>query len=64
MSATIKVTGPGLNNWFAEKLVKDHGPDGARERTTGPMLAAVESVIAEMNGPAAKGAGNTTGGAA
>jgi hypothetical protein len=46
--STIRVTGPGLNNWFAEQLVKDHGPQGARELCSGPMLAAVEAVIAEQ----------------
>lgn len=46
---TVKLTGPGLNCWFAEQLVKDHGPDGARDRCAGPMLAAVEAVIVEMN---------------
>lgn len=28
--ATIKLKGPWLNDWFAEQLVKDHGPEGAR----------------------------------
>jgi hypothetical protein len=44
---TVRLTGPGLNCWFAEQLVKDHGPQGARERCAGPMLKAVEAVIAE-----------------
>lgn len=44
--STIKLTGPGLNCWFAEMLVKDNGPEGARECTSGPMRAAVEAVIA------------------
>ncbi len=44
--ATINLKGPGLNNFFAERLVKEHGPDGAREKCCGEMLAAVERVIA------------------
>ena len=44
--ATIKLKGPGLNDWFAEQLVKDHGADGARAKCCGPALAAVERVIA------------------
>ena len=44
---TVKLTGPGLNCWFAEQLVKDHGPDCARDRCAGPRLAAVEAVLAE-----------------
>lgn len=44
---TIRIKGSaGLNDWFAEQLVKDHSPDGAREKCAGPMLAAVERVIA------------------
>ena len=46
--ATIKLKGPGLNDWFAEQLVKDHGPDGARAKCCGPALEAVERVIARM----------------
>ena len=46
--ATIKLKGPGLNDWFAEQLVKDHGPDIARSKCCGPALAAVERVIARM----------------
>lgn len=46
--ATIKLKGPGLNDWFAEQLVKDHGPDAARSKCCGPALAAVERVIARM----------------
>lgn len=45
---TVKLKGPGLNNWFAEEMVKNYGPDGARERCAGPMLEAVEGVIAAM----------------
>lgn len=51
--STVKLTGPGLNCWFAEQLVKDHGPEGARERCAGPMLEAVEAVIAELSNSAA-----------
>jgi hypothetical protein len=61
--ATLKLKGPGLNCWFAEQLVKDHGPDGARDRCSGPMLAAVEAVIAEMNQAPAKEPGEQNGGA-
>lgn len=46
--ATIKLKGPGLNDWFAEQLVKDHGPEAARSKCSGPALAAVERVIARM----------------
>ena len=46
--ATIKLKGPGLNDWFAEQLVKDHGQEGARAKCCGPALAAVERVIARM----------------
>jgi hypothetical protein len=55
--ATVKLTGPGLNNWFAEQMVKDYGPDGARDRCSGPMLAAVEAVIAGQ-GPATPSSAN------
>jgi len=46
--ATIKLKGPGLNDWFADQLVKDHGPEGARAKCCGPALAAVERVISRM----------------
>ena len=46
--ATIRLKEPGLNNWFAEQLVKDNGPEGARAKCCGPMLEAVERVIARM----------------
>lgn len=42
---TIALKGPGLNDWFAEQLVEDNGPDGARAKCCGPMLASVERVI-------------------
>ena len=29
---SLKLKGPGLNDWFAEQLVKDHGPEGARAK--------------------------------
>lgn len=45
---TIRLKGPGLIDWFAEKLVKDHGADGAREKTCGPAREAVERVIARL----------------
>ena len=43
--ATIKLKGPGVNDYFAEQIVKNHGADEARERTCGPMREAVERVI-------------------
>lgn len=46
--ATINLKGPWLNDWFAEQLVKDHGPDGAMAKCCGPMLESVERVIARM----------------
>lgn len=46
---TVKLTGPGLNCWFAEMLVDDQGPERALENTSGPMRAAVEAVIAARN---------------
>lgn len=45
---TVKLKGPGLNDWFAEQLVKEHGPALAREKCCGPALAAVERVIARL----------------
>jgi hypothetical protein len=45
---TIHLKGPGLNNWFAEQLVRDKGPEGAREGTAGKMREAVERVIAQQ----------------
>lgn len=44
---TVKLKGPGLNDYFARKIVEDVGADEARKRTCGPMLAAVERVIAQ-----------------
>lgn len=43
--ATIHFKGPGLNNWFAEQLVRDEGPEEALKKTCGPMREAVERVI-------------------
>ena len=48
--ATIKVSGKGVNNWFAEQLVKDLGAEEARNRTCGPMLEAVEQAIKSGTG--------------
>lgn len=45
---TVKLSGHGLNDWFAVEAVKEYGPDGARERTCGPARAAVERVIASL----------------
>ena len=46
---TIKLKGPGLNDYFAERCVEEYGPEEARERCCGPMLEAVERVIENMN---------------
>lgn len=44
---TVRIKGsPALSDWFAEQLVKYHGPDGARDKVAGPMLESVERVIA------------------
>lgn len=46
---TVRIKGsPSLNDWFAEQMVKDQGPEGAREGCVGPMLEAVERVIAAL----------------
>jgi len=42
----VTLKGAPVRNWFAEQLVKEHGADGARKRTCGPMREAVEQVIA------------------
>lgn len=47
--ATIHLKGPGLNNWFAEQIVRNEGADAAREKTCGAMLEAVERVIAQQH---------------
>ena len=48
MGKTIKLTGPVLNNWFAEALVAEHGAEGARERVCGSAedLRALSQAIA------------------
>lgn len=46
--ATINLKGPGLNDWFAEQIVRDRGAEGARKGTTGKMRDAVERVIAKQ----------------
>ena len=38
--------GAGLDDLFAEQLVRDHGADVAREKTSGPAREAVDRVIA------------------
>jgi hypothetical protein len=43
---TIHLKGPGLNYYFAESMVEQYGPEEAKERSSGPMLKAVERVIA------------------
>lgn len=45
---TIALKGPGLRDWFSEQLVKDCGPELARERCCGPALAAVNRAIARL----------------
>lgn len=42
---TIKFS-PALNDYFAERIVREHGADEAIARTSGPMLEAVKRVIA------------------
>lgn len=44
--STIKLKGPGLNDFFAEEMVKTHGAAYARAHSCGEMLEAVERVIA------------------
>lgn len=60
---TVRLKGAPARNWFAEQCVKEYGPDGARERSCGPMLEAVEQVIADMerttNGAADNGNGSS-----
>jgi hypothetical protein len=58
---TVKLSGPGLNCWFAEMMVKDQGPEAALENTAGPMREAVKAVIAEQ-ARAAQAASHNTGG--
>lgn len=41
----IKVTGPGLNSYFAEHIVDKHGPERALGKTSGPMREAVIAAI-------------------
>lgn len=45
---TIHMKGPGLNNWFAEQIVRNEGPEVAREKSYGPVREAVERVIAQQ----------------
>lgn len=46
---TIKLKGPGLNEFFAREMLKTMTPDEARAKVAGPALAALERVIAENN---------------
>ena len=46
---TIHLKGPGLNDFFAEQLVKDYGAEIARDRTCGPARAAVERVVKRLD---------------
>lgn len=41
----VRMRGQAACDWFAEQLVKELGADAAREKTCGPMLAAVERVL-------------------
>lgn len=45
--SSVRVKGPGLNDWIAEQIVNDCGAVEALNRTSGPMRKAVEKVIAE-----------------
>lgn len=45
---TVHIKGSAARNWFAEQMVRDYGPDAAREKSSGPMLEAVERVIRDM----------------
>ena len=45
---TVKLKGPGVGNYFARKMVEDLGAEEAKKRTCGPMLKAVEQVIAQQ----------------
>jgi hypothetical protein len=42
---TIHLKGPGLNDYFAHRMVKDSGPEEALNNSTGPMRKAVLRVI-------------------
>lgn len=44
MGKSIKLKGPGLNEWIAEGIVKEHGT-AALERTSGPMREAVQRIL-------------------
>lgn len=52
MSRVIHLKGSGLNNYFAEKMVKDYGPAEALAKTSGPMHEAVKAVIQAQEGAA------------
>lgn len=42
--ATVRVKGVAARNWFAERLVEEHG-EKARDNCCGPMLDAVNAVL-------------------
>ena len=41
---TLRLSGPGLNDYFAKKYVEEHG-EKALEMTSGPMRKAVQRVL-------------------
>ena len=45
--STIKLSGPGLNDYFAREMLKTMTQDEARAKVAGPALEALERVIAE-----------------
>lgn len=45
---TLKLKGPAVNSWFAERIIEDKGPEGALNDTCGPMRRAVQQVIANQ----------------
>jgi len=59
---TVRLKGASARNWFAEQFVKEYGADEAiaRERTCGPMLEAIEQVIADMKSSATNGAADNS----
>ena len=46
--STLHLKGPGLNNFFAESMVKDKGPLQALQKSAGPMREAVRDIIERM----------------
>lgn len=46
--ATIKLKGPGLNEYFAREMLTRMTPEEARTKVAGPALEALERVLAEQ----------------